>query len=166
MPLFYDVYEGNRNDVRQFPDILQRFHSFYSNLSGGQRPPPETTLVFDKGNNSAPNFALLDSLQMKFVGSVKLDEHKDLAQISNNDPLFVSCPPKELEGTKAFRVERELYGDKKVLVVTYNQNLFNTQWLTMQNSAWICSALRSERRPFYSNQGAVLLDCTGNDSKL
>ncbi|MHC1725226.1 MAG: IS1634 family transposase [Syntrophobacteraceae bacterium] len=133
MPLFYDVYEGNRNDVRQFPDILQRFHSVYSNLSGGQCPAPETTLVFDKCNNSAPNFALLDSLQMKYVGSVKLDEHKDLAQISNNDPLFVSCPPKEIEGTKAFRVEKELYGDKKVLVVTYNQNLFNTQWLTLQN---------------------------------
>jgi transposase len=133
MPLFYDVYEGNRHDARQFPQILQRFHSFYKDLSGGSCPAPETTLVFDKGNNSAPNFALLDSLQMKYVGSVKLDEHKDLAQISNNDPVFVSCPPEELEGTKAFRVTKQLYGQERVLVVTYNQNLFNTQWLTLQN---------------------------------
>jgi transposase len=133
MPLFYDVYEGNRNDARQFPQILERFHSFYKELSGGQGETPETTLVFDKGNNSASNFALLDSLQINYVGSVKLDEHKDLAQISNSDPIFVSCRPEELEGTKAFRVTKHVYGQERVLIVTYNQNLFNTQWLTLQN---------------------------------
>ena len=133
MPLFYDVYEGNRNDARQFPQMLQRFHGFYQDLSGGRGETPETTLVFDKGNNSAPNFALLDSLKMKFVGSVKLDEHKELAQISNNDPIFVSCPPEELGGTKAFRLTKHVYGQERVLIVTYYQDLFNTQWLTLQN---------------------------------
>jgi len=133
MPLFYDVYEGNRNDAKQFPLILQRFHDFYKDLSDGQCAAPETTLVFDKGNNSASNFALLDSLQLKYVGSVKLDEHKELTQISNNDPLFVACQSEELEGTKAFRVTKQLYGQERVLVVTYNQNLFHTQWLTLQN---------------------------------
>jgi transposase len=133
MPLFYDVYEGNRNDTRQFPQVLQRFHSFHQDLSGGRGETCETTLVFDKGNNSAPNFALLDSLKMKYVGSVKLDEHKELAQISNNDPMFVCCPLEELEGTKAFRVTKRVYGQERVLIVTYNQNLFNTQWLTLQN---------------------------------
>jgi transposase len=133
MPLFYDVYEGNRNDARQFPQMLQKFHSFYKDLTGGKCPVPETTLVFDKGNNSAPNFALLDSLQIKYVGSVKLDEHKDLAQIPNNDHVLLACPPEELEGTKAFRVKKHVYGQERILVVTYNQNLFNTQWLTLQN---------------------------------
>jgi transposase len=132
MPVFYDVYEGNRHDARQFPQMLERFHSFYKDLSQGLCKTPETTLVFDKGNNSESNCALLDSLQIKYVGSVKLDEHKDLAMISNNDPAFVPCGP-GLEGTKAFRVKRDVYGKEKVLVVTYNQNLFNTQWLTLQN---------------------------------
>jgi transposase len=133
MPLFYDVYDGNRNDARQFPMILQRFHDFYKDLSGSQGVTPETTLVFDKGNNSASNFGLLDSLQMKYVGSVKLDEHKDLAQISNSDPVFVPCAPEELEGTKAFRATKQMYGQERVLIVAYNQNLFNSQWLTLQN---------------------------------
>lgn len=132
IPVFYDVYEGNRHDAKQFPQMLERFHSFYKDLSQGLCKTPETTLVFDKGNNSEPNCALLDSLQIKYVGSVKLDEHKDLAMISNNDPAFVPCGP-GLEGTKAFRVKRDVYGKEMVLVVTYNQNLFNTQWLTLQN---------------------------------
>jgi len=133
MPLFYDVYEGNRNDAKQFPQMLQRFHDFYNDIAEARGGAPDTTLVFDKGNNSVPNFDLLDSLKMKFVGSVKLDEHKDLARISNNDPRFVSFGPDELEGTKAFRVKKIVYGQERTLIVTYNQNLFNTQWLTLQN---------------------------------
>jgi transposase len=133
LPLFYDVYEGNRNDARQFPQILDRFHGFYKELSGGKGKSPETTLVFDKGNNSASNFALLDSMQINYVGSVKPDEHKDLALISNSDSAFVTCTPEELEGTKAFRVAKKVYGRERVLIVTYNQNLFDAQWLTLQN---------------------------------
>jgi transposase len=133
MPLFYDVYEGNRNDARQLPQILKRFHGFYKELSEGKGETPETTLVFDKGNNSASNFTLIDSIRINYVGSVKLDEHKDLAQILNSDPVFVPCTPEELEGTKAFRVTKKVYGRERVLVVTYNQNLFNAQYMTLQN---------------------------------
>lgn len=133
MPLFYDVYEGNRNDAKEFPSALKKFHSFFLELSGGKCAAPETTLIFDKGNNSADNFALIDSLQLNFVGSVKLEEHKDLAKISNSGDAFVSCPADELEETKAFRVKKRLYGRERVLVVTYSQNLFNAQWLTLHN---------------------------------
>lgn len=136
IPLFYDIYEGNRNDAKQFPLMLQKFHNFLNDLSGETYAVPQTTLIFDKGNNSADNFALLDSLELNFVGSVKLGEHKDLVQIPNNDPIFKSCPAEggiDLEGTKAFRVKKKVYGRERILVVTYNQNLFNAQWLTLQN---------------------------------
>jgi len=136
IPLFYDIYEGNRNDAKQFPLMLQKFHNFLNDLSGETYAVPQTTLIFDKGNNSADNFALLDFLELNFVGSVKLGEHKDLVQIPNNDPIFKSCPAEggiDLEGTKAFRVKKKVYGRKRILVVAYNQNLFNTQWLTLQN---------------------------------
>ena len=133
IPLFYDVYEGNRNDAKQFPLMLQKFHRLLNDLGGKTCAVPRTTLIFDKGNNSADNFALLDSLGLDFVGSVKLDEHKDLAQIPNSDPIFESCKAVELEGTKAFRVKKKVYSRERILVVTYNQNLFNAQWLTLQN---------------------------------
>ena len=76
---------------------------------------------------------MIDSLELHFVGSVKLDEHKDLARIPNNDPAFEGCKDRDLEGTKALRVEKKVYGRNRVVVVTYNQNLFNAQWLTVQN---------------------------------
>jgi transposase len=133
IPLFYDVYEGNRNDAKQFPLMLQKFHRLLNDLGGKTCAVPRTTLIFDKGNNSADNFALLDSLELDFVGSVKLDEHKNLAQIPNSDPIFESCKAVELEGTKAFRVKKKVYSRERILVVSYNQNLFNAQWLTLQN---------------------------------
>jgi transposase len=133
LPLFYDIYEGNRNDAKQFPRMLQAFHEFLKEVTGRPAPQPETTVIFDKGNNSRDNFELVDELNLKFVGSAKLDEHKDLAEIPNDDPHFAACENARLEGTKAFRVRKTVYGRERTTVVTYNQNLFDAQWRTVQN---------------------------------
>lgn len=133
LPLFYEVYEGNRNDAKQFPRMLQAFQAFLKEVTGRPAPLPETTVIFDKGNNSRENLELVDELNLKFVGSVKLDEHKDLAEISNDDPRFVACGNARLERTKAFRVRKTVYGRERTVVVTYNQNLFDAQWQTVQN---------------------------------
>ena len=131
-PLYYEVYEGNRNDSRQFGGMLERFAGFYREVAAvGSTSPPRTTLVFDKGNNSAANFALIDKLKLDYVGSVKLGEHKELAEISNGkDPRWQPCAG--LEGTKAFRVEAEVYGQVRTLVVSWHQGLFEAQWATVQ----------------------------------
>lgn len=129
LPVYWSLYEGNCNDARQFPLMLARFHDFFREISGGDAVP-ETTLIFDKGNNSQENFRLLDRLEIKFAGSVKLSEHKEWAEVSNRDPRFVETG---LPGTRAFRVRKRVYGRERILVVTYNQNLFQAQWLTLQN---------------------------------
>jgi transposase len=133
MRLFYDVYEGNRNDAKEFPIILKRFCDVLNEIAEEAHQTPKITLIFDKGNDSEGNFALIDSLQLSYVGSVKLDDHKDLAQLSNKDPRLVPCCSEKMEETKAMRVAKKVYGKQRTLVVTYNQNLFDTQWLTIQN---------------------------------
>ncbi|MFU8832304.1 MAG: IS1634 family transposase [Wenzhouxiangella sp.] len=132
LPLYYDVYEGNRNDARQFSQIIERFHAFFQSLSPTSAPKPALTVVFDKGNNSAENFALLDRLGLHFVGSVKLDEHKDLMRIGNDDARFEPLAGERWQGAKAFRVERQIAGKARVVLVTYNPKLFQAQWLTLQ----------------------------------
>ena len=133
LPLFYDVYDGHRNDAKQFPVMLDRFNRFLQEIGGRRCAPQETTLIFDKGNNSAANFEMIDSMELKFVGSVKLCQQAELAQISNRDARFTSCAAAGLEGTKAFRATKTVYGEERVVIVSYNQHLFDTQWLTMQN---------------------------------
>ena len=59
----------------------------------------------------------LAALKAGGVGSVKLDEHKDLAEIPNDDGRFVPCGNARLEGTKAFRVRKTVYGQERTVVV-------------------------------------------------
>ena len=118
---------------KQFPVMLEKFNTFLQEVRGRRCGPEDTTLIFDKGNNSPANFEMIDSMELNFVGSVKLGEHKELAQISNGDERFRSCEAAGLDGTKAFRVKKTVYGKERVLVVSYNQNLFDAQWLTLQN---------------------------------
>jgi transposase len=138
-PLYYEVYEGNRNDSRQFGEMLGRFATFYAGLAPAGTPLPRTTLVFDKGNNSAANFALIDGLGLDYVGAVKLGEVTEWATASNTgDARWEACVG--LEGTKAFRVEAEVYGRKRTLVVSWHQGLFEAQWATVQSE--LARALR------------------------
>ena len=133
IPLFYDCYEGSRHDAKEFPQVLQRFHRFLDEVAQGAGPAPDLTLIFDKGNNSEANFELLDGLKLHFVGSVKLDEHPDLARLSNGDPRLTACVGEDLEGVKAWRVTRSVYGRPRTVVVTYNPDLAHAQWLTLQH---------------------------------
>lgn len=133
LPLFYDVYEGNRNDAKEFPQVLERFQRWLKERTGSTWAATKPTLIFDKGNNSADNFALIDSLELPYVGSVKLDEHPELAKISNQDARWQPATEAGLEGTKSWRTQQVVYGQERTLVLTYNQNLFDCQWATVQN---------------------------------
>jgi len=133
VPLYYDLYDGNRNDSKQFPLMLNRFNDFLKEILKSSTVRNKTTLIFDKGNNSKDNFKLLDTMKLDFVGSVKADEHKDLALLPNDSKDFKFCESDNLKGAKAQRVKKEVYGKERTMVVVFNQNLFDSQWLTLNN---------------------------------
>jgi transposase len=147
LPLFYDVYEGNRNDAKEFPQVLEKFQRWLQERAGSTWAATKPTLIFDKGNNSADNFALLDTLELSYVGSVKLDEHRDLATVSNQDARWQPATEPGWEGTKNWRTQQVVYGKERTLVMTYNQNLYDRQWATVQNDlAQALSQLASVQR--------------------
>jgi transposase len=133
VPLYYDLYEGNRNDARQFPLMIERFRGFLGAMSPtiAKDCASGVTVVFDKGNNSKENIRLLDELKLNFIGSVKLDEHRDLSSIPTGDSRFVPCMRPQLEGVKAFRMEKVAYGKKRTAVVVFNPKLFEAQRKTV-----------------------------------
>lgn len=157
LPLFYDVYQGNRNDSRQFALVLDRFHQSFRELSGGATDVPETTLIFDKGNNSAENFGLLDSLKLKFVGSVKPSEHPEMAEIPHTDGRFVACACPGLKGTKAFRVTKTVAGSERILVITYSLKLAKAQGMTLQKDLARASQRLSELQGRLAGRAAGLI---------
>lgn len=134
IPLYYDVYEGNKNDAKVFPEQLKKFKKFLeTKFSVEKISPSSVTLIFDKGNNSKDNFEKLEASGMNFIGSLKLCEHKELAEISNRDKRFKTQTREGLENIKAFSVTKRVYGADRVLVVMHNKKLFNDQWKTVNN---------------------------------
>jgi transposase len=107
--------------------------------------------------NSAENFGLLDSLSLKFVGSVKQNEHPELAEVPHTDPRFVGCASPGLKGTKAFRVTKTVAGSLRVLVVTYNPNLAKTQWMTLENDVAKATKRLSELQGRLAGRAAGLI---------
>ena len=156
LPLFYDVYEGSRNDAKEFPQVLEKFQRWLKERAGSTWAATKPTLIFDKGNNSTDNFALVDTLELPYVGSVKLDEHPDLATVSNQDARWQPATEPGWEGTKSWRTQQVVYGKERTLVMTYNQNLYASQWATVQNDlAQALSQLASVQRKLQDRAAAL-----------
>jgi transposase len=135
-PLYFDVFEGNRHDSKEFGVVVERFfHSFKDRKPNGNG----ITIVFDKGNNSDKNLnKFVEDSGFHFVGSVKPDDHKDLALISNNDKCFTSLSHPRLDQVKVFRTRKKIYGKSLTVVVTFNNNLYTAQVKSINNEINKC----------------------------
>jgi len=136
IPLYFDVFEGNRHDSKEFKIIIDKFFKEFA-----KRKPDKKgmTIVFDKGNNSQDNInKFTEGSGFHFVGSVKVDDHKDLSLISNQDERFKACDSPKLEEVKAFRVTKTIYNKELTVVITFNNNLYATQLQSINNEINKC----------------------------
>ena len=157
LPLFYEVYEGSRHDAKEFPLVLEKFQRWLVQRAGSTWATTKPTLIFDKGNNSEDNFGLIDRLELPYVGSVKLDEHPDLMRVSNQDARWQAATEPGLEGTKSWRTQQGVYGKERTLVMTYNENLFASQWATVQNDLTQALGHLADLRQNLQNRASGLL---------
>ena len=127
LPLYFDVFEGNRHDAKEFGVAIEKFFRAFAD----RRPARERsamTIVFDKGNNSPANFAAFaERPHYHFVGSVKPADHKNLSLISNHDARLAPLADPRLEQVKAFRTKKVIYGKELTVVVTFNNKLYAAQ---------------------------------------
>lgn len=135
-PLYFDVFEGNRHDSKEFGVVIENFFRAFKN-----RKPNDNglTVVFDKGNNSQDNLnKFVGDSGFHFVGSVKPKDHKDLALISNNDERLSLLSHPKLDQVKAFRTRKNIYGKDLTVVVTFNNNLYTSQIKSINNEINKC----------------------------
>jgi len=136
LPLYFDIYEGNRHDSKEFSVVIENFFRAFAH----RKPTREgITIVFDKGNNSDKNLnKFIEGSDYHFVGSVKPTDHKDLALISNNDKRFTPFSNPRLDEVKAFRTRKKIYGKDLTVVVTFNNNLYTSQVKSINNEINKC----------------------------
>jgi len=122
IPLFHDTYPGNRPDAKEFESITNRIVSRYKALANTVE---NITIVFDKGNNSQDNLAGIDASPYHFVGSLKLNQCPEIADLQRE--WFQPLKHSRLYGVTAFRYPRQMFGSDRTVVVTHNEQLFLTQ---------------------------------------
>jgi len=135
-PLYFDVYEGNRNDSKAFKNVIDNFFEAFQSKVHNEKG---MTIVFDKGNNSDANFKkFITGSEFHFVGSVKPDDHKELAMISNSDESLKPVSHPRLDQVKAFRTQKKIYGKNLTVIVTFNNTLYTSQLQSINNEINKC----------------------------
>lgn len=127
VPLLHDLYPGNRNDVTEFPFILDRL---LPRLGPLRERVESTTLVFDKGNNSQDNLDRVARTHLHFVGSLVPTHYSGLLDI----PLdhFQPLDHPRLSNVRAFRGTGQVFGHWSTILVTHNPELYDAQRRTLE----------------------------------
>lgn len=128
VPLFHDTYPGNRNDTKEFAAVTERLVERHRVLA---QSVDDMTIVFDKGNNSGDNLGSIDASPYHFVGSLKLNQCPELLAVSLEEYEPLHHP--RLYGVSAYRVAREVFGQPRTVLITYNEQLFLTQSQSLLN---------------------------------
>lgn len=82
VPLLSHAYPGDKPDVTQFGQMIVELAARHRELHARA---PELTVVFDAGQNSEPNFALLEQHHLHYVGSLPPSDHPALLDIPATD---------------------------------------------------------------------------------
>jgi transposase len=126
VPLFHRTYPGNEVDAPTFNGLIADLSARYKAIC---EEAEKVTVVFDKGNNSEDNLALVEESPYCFVGSLVPTHHNDLLEIPAK--RYRSLADEGLEGVRVFRTEKEVFGKRRTVLVTYNDNLFVAQSKTI-----------------------------------
>jgi transposase len=122
IPLLSRAYPGNKVDVTQFTAMIDELARRYTATLGG---PGATTLTFDAGQNSEPNFTRLGALGLHFVGSVPPSDHPGLLARPASDRDVVAAYA--AENLTAFETTAMVLGRRRRVILTHSVGLHTAQ---------------------------------------
>jgi transposase len=119
IPLCSHVYEGNVVDVTAFPDSLSRIRTRLEALSVELK---ELTFVYDRGNNSRANQALVDEHRIGYVGALTPSHHVELLEIPSSK--YQALPESSAyAGVPVLRLKQPLWGAERTLLLFISEQL-------------------------------------------
>ena len=117
IPLFHLAYDGNITDTVVFRKVIQKVKERLKKL---ELDPGRHTIVFDRGNNSKRNLAIIEKLELYYVGALTPYHHKKLIEEA-------TCNFKEINinGSllKFYRDRKIIWGHERTVVVFISSKL-------------------------------------------
>jgi len=117
IPMFHLTYQGNMNDTKVFRTVIKEIKN---RLKALNLDVEKHTLIFDRGNNSKKNMAIVRDLQLHYVGALTPYNHKKLIDdaIDNFEELDVGG-----DVIQVYRDKREIWQEKRTVVVFISEKL-------------------------------------------
>ncbi len=119
MPIFSDIYEGNKSDSNEFKDSINKIKSRLLLLS---QQIESVTIVFDKGSNSDANFKLIEDIN--YIAAFSVYHDKELKNISYNE--FYNLEKGD-ENLKCYRTQKKIWGTNRTVVMYKSETLYEGQ---------------------------------------
>jgi transposase len=121
VPLLSHAYPGDRPDVTQFPDMVAELMKRWGALAA---EADNLTLVYDAGQDSAANQALIDAGPLHYVGSLPPSDFAELLAVADSEYQPVGDP---YPGVTAFETRGVALGAQRRLIVTHSPTLHDKQ---------------------------------------
>ena len=118
IPLCSQVYEGNRVDVRSFPESLTLIRERLAKLAV---EVDQITLVYDKGNLSKANQRLVDEASFSYVCSLVPAQHPQLLAIAHSQYQMLESP--RLGQIPVLRLEQQIWGKRRTVLLFISERL-------------------------------------------
>jgi len=117
IPLFHLTYQGNMSDTKVFGTVVKKIKNRLKELG---MDVERHTLIFDRGNNSKKNMAIVKGLQLHYVGALTPYNHKRLIDeaIDNFEELDVGG-----NIIQVYRHKQEIWEEERTVVVFISEKL-------------------------------------------
>ncbi len=122
VPMISHAYPGDRPDVTQFSTVIDELVARYRDLVAGVE---SLTVVYDAGQNSGDNHAVVEAPGIGFVGSLPPSDHPDLLDIP--DRAFRPADPDRYPGLTYVDTTVTALGVTRRAVITHSANLHAKQ---------------------------------------
>ena len=117
IPIFHHTYEGNMNDSKVFDKVIGKIKKRLVDLDFDLN---RHTIVFDRGNNSKKNLALLKELELFYVGALTPYHHKELLERANDKFEAVTVKNNEIQ---VYREKSVIWDGERTILVIISEKL-------------------------------------------
>ena len=117
IPLLHHTYQGNMADASVFKEVIGTIKKRMQDLGLDLQ---HHTIVFDRGNNSKKNLAVVQQLELHYVGALTPYHHQQLVNdaIAGFEPLDIGNGE-----ISVYRDERVIWGESRTVVVFISDKL-------------------------------------------
>lgn len=117
VPIFHLTYQGNRSDSKVFQQVLA---TIANRMQALNMDLEAHTLVFDRGNNSKENMALVAEARMHYVGALTPYQHQHILSQADGGLESTALNGQALA---VYRARKPIWGEPRTVIVFVSDKL-------------------------------------------